>query len=79
MVQTASVSILNVQSSPQMGYGSRALELLHQYYEFKFPPLDDLPSTAGSQIEPITGEPFIPWRTFGRLLILYALVAVSMT
>ena len=39
----------------QMGYGGRALELLHQYYEFKFPPLDDLPDPADTQIEPVTG------------------------
>ena len=38
-----------------MGYGGRALELLHQYYEFKFPPLDDLPDPADTQIEPVTG------------------------
>ena len=39
----------------QMGYGGRALELLHQYYEFKFPPLDDLPDPADTQVEPVTG------------------------
>ncbi|XP_012671087.1 RNA cytidine acetyltransferase [Clupea harengus] len=39
-----------------MGYGSRALQLLQQYYEGQFPLLDEKESTTSSQITSISSE-----------------------
>ncbi|XP_037086668.1 RNA cytidine acetyltransferase-like [Pollicipes pollicipes] len=55
--QLSGARVVRIATHPEyqgMGYGTRALELLHQYYEFKFPPLDDLPDPADTQVEPVT-------------------------
>lgn len=41
---------------PQMGYGSRALELLQMYYEGKCPTMDENGRTDDCEITPVNSE-----------------------
>lgn len=45
-----------VAAVPQMGYGTRALELLQMYYEGKFPTMDENGQTDDSEITPVNSE-----------------------
>lgn len=39
-----------------MGYGTRALNLLRQYYEFKFPSIDETADEANEEIDNVAED-----------------------
>ncbi len=48
--------VTGFQPVHQMGYGSRALQLLQMYYEGKFPTMDENTNSNHNEITPVSSE-----------------------